>query len=87
MTGNKKEKINVYISLAPPGLEQEFQTLLTPEAISFLIDLNVHFQSKIDNLYIARLERKSTLKKTRKIPKFLKTDFIDNDWKVAPVSK
>lgn len=87
MTSSNGEKIDVYLSLAPPGLEQEFKTLLTPEAISFLIDLNLHFQHEIDNLYISRLERKSIQKKFRKIPKFLKTDYIENDWKVAPVSE
>lgn len=87
MSGERKEKTDVYLSLAPPGLEQEFKTLLTPEAIRFLIDLNLHFENEIDNLYIKRLRTKSIRKKTRKIPKFLKNDYIDDNWKIAPVSK
>lgn len=83
----KKEHQNVYLSPAPPGLEQEFKTLLTPEAIGFLVDLNLHFQKKIDHLYSARLERKSLQKKNNRIPKFFKPHYTEGDWTIAPVSK
>ncbi|XP_011494001.1 PREDICTED: malate synthase-like [Ceratosolen solmsi marchali] len=86
MSENKKEYLNVYLSPVPVGLEQEFHTLLTPEAIQFLIDLNLHFRNKIEDLYLTRLERKFIQKKTHRIPKFLKSDYIKDDWKVAPVN-
>ena len=83
---NRKEN-NVYLSPAPAGLEEEFRILLSHEAIQFLVDLNLHFQDEIENLYTTRLEKKCLQKKTNKIPKFLKSNYVKDDWMVAPVSK
>jgi hypothetical protein len=87
MSESKKAFFNVYLSPKPIGLVKEYYTVLTPEAIQFLIDLNLHFQNKIDDLYTTRLERKCIQKKTHRIPKFLKTNYINDDWKIASVSK
>lgn len=83
----KRERFNVYLSPAPAGLEHEFQTLLTREAIEFLVNLNLHFQDEVDDLYTARIERKFIQKKTRRIPKFVEANCTHQNWKVSPVSK
>ena len=85
MSTKHHSSCNVYLNPAPNELQNEFKTLFTADAVQFLVHLNLEFQSKIDALYTARYLRKYDLIKTPRVPKFLKTEVVDQDWKVAPV--
>ena len=78
---------NVYLNSALKGLQEEFKTLFTDDAIKFLIQINLEFQSKVDDLYTTRYSRKYELAKNPRVPELLKSEITDLDWKVAPVSE
>ncbi|KAJ8682476.1 hypothetical protein QAD02_018268 [Eretmocerus hayati] len=82
---NKMRKHQVYLSPAPKGLEKQYNTLFTSGAIEVLIELMLHFENRIEELYTLRLERKLKWRKTRELPKFREVDF-KSDWEVAPVN-
>ncbi|XP_044004522.1 malate synthase, glyoxysomal-like, partial [Aphidius gifuensis] len=75
---------NVFINLPPKNLENEFNNLLTNDAIEFLVNLIVEFDERIDNLYNQRQKSKSEFKNKPKIPRFKKLE-VNDDWQVAPV--
>ena len=77
---------NVFINAPPKGLEKEYEELFTNDAIEFLVDMIIRFESDIEELYSRRLSRKSELRSSTKIPKFSRTaKSTDDNWKVAPV--
>ncbi|XP_053595512.1 malate synthase-like [Microplitis demolitor] len=81
---NSKIK-DFYINTWPKGLEQEFNELLTCDAIEFLVDLVGKFENYIEDLYNRRLQRKLQQRNNpQETLKFFKLD--TNDWKVAPVN-
>lgn len=80
------KKQNVFINLPPKNLENEFNNLLTNEAIEFLVNLIVEFDQRIDDLYNQRQTSKSNLNNQPKIPRFKKLE-VNEDWQVAPVCK
>ncbi|UKJ08386.1 malate synthase A [Solitalea lacus] len=61
-------------------------TLLTPEAIDFLVTLHQHFEHERRELLILRMERQRDIN-NGKLPDFLKeTEKVRKDtWKVAPI--
>ncbi|KAI5104841.1 malate synthase-like, partial [Silurus meridionalis] len=72
----------------PPGLQTEFETLFSPEALHFLADLCSRFQPDVDKVLKTRILRKVQLDLTEELPDFLEdTAHIRNDpsWRVSPV--
>ncbi|XP_056419112.1 malate synthase-like isoform X2 [Hyla sarda] len=81
---------NVELSDAPFGLEEEFNALLTPDAIHFLAQLTSTFNNKVDKILWNRAARKVELDLTNSYPNFpLDTAHIRNDtkWRVAAVPR
>ncbi|XP_063776438.1 uncharacterized protein LOC134918481 [Pseudophryne corroboree] len=79
---------NVDLSDPPAGLESEFRTLLTPDAIHFLVQLVSTFNNDVDKILWHRTARKSNLDLNNSYPDFsLETAHIrhDTSWKVAEV--
>ncbi|XP_053317179.1 malate synthase-like [Spea bombifrons] len=80
----------VDLSHPPPGLESEFHTLLTPDAIQFLVELTCAFNEDVDKILWHRISRKVQLDLTNNYPDFaLENSRIRNDlsWKVSPVPR
>ncbi|XP_075471201.1 uncharacterized protein LOC142503102 isoform X2 [Ascaphus truei] len=80
----------VDLSIPPPGLENEFHTLLTPDAINFLAELTCDFDHDVDKILWHRTSRKVQLDLANSCPDFsLDTSHIRNDssWKVSPVPR
>ncbi|KAI5624882.1 malate synthase-like, partial [Silurus asotus] len=78
------------IEVEPPplGLQTEFETLFSPEALHFLSDLCSRFQPDVDKVLKTRILRKVQLDLTEELPDFLEdTAHIRNDpsWRVSPV--
>ncbi|XP_072351695.1 malate synthase-like [Scyliorhinus torazame] len=74
----------------PPSLKEEFQTLLTPEAIKFLAELVSTFDANIDEILRLRIITKLDLDRRCGIPEFLPhTSHIreDQSWRVHPVPR
>ncbi|KAI4879321.1 hypothetical protein NFI96_022627 [Prochilodus magdalenae] len=72
----------------PAGLQLEFQTLFTTEALRFLSNLCSTFQPEVDKVLKLRTLRKVQLDLTGELPGFREdTAHIRNDptWKVSPV--
>uniref|UniRef100_A0A8C5LZS6 malate synthase n=1 Tax=Leptobrachium leishanense TaxID=445787 RepID=A0A8C5LZS6_9ANUR len=72
----------------PTGLEFEFHTLLTPDAINFLAELTCTFDQDVDKILWQRNARKVQLDLTNSLPDFTSNNsHIRNDlsWKVCPV--
>ncbi|XP_078066636.1 malate synthase-like [Mustelus asterias] len=72
----------------PPSLKEEFQTLLTPEAIQFLAELVSTFDANVDEILRSRIIAKLDLDRRCGIPEFLpQTSHIreDQSWRVQPV--
>ncbi|XP_072519289.1 malate synthase-like, partial [Salminus brasiliensis] len=72
----------------PAGLQLEFQTLFTTEALHFLSDLCSTFQPEVDKALKLRILRKVQLDLTGELPDFsADTAHIRNDpsWRVSPV--
>lgn len=80
-------KHHVFLTSAPKGLEREFNDLFTSEAVEFLTDLVTEFDDRVDQLYYARSIKKYELKRNPKIPVFLKSDVVKNEWKIGPVGE
>ncbi|XP_071975528.1 uncharacterized protein [Engystomops pustulosus] len=79
---------NVELNDPPYGLEKEFNTLLTADAIHFLSLLTSTFNNDVDKILWNRTARKVNLDLTNSYPDFsLATAHIRNDttWRVAPV--
>ncbi|XP_056327676.1 malate synthase-like isoform X2 [Danio aesculapii] len=78
----------VELETPPSGLEREFQTLFTSDALRFLSELISAFQSEVDKVLNLRVLRKVQLDLTGELPGFLQdTAHIRNDpsWRVSPV--
>uniref|UniRef100_UPI00398F0348 malate synthase-like isoform X2 n=1 Tax=Pristiophorus japonicus TaxID=55135 RepID=UPI00398F0348 len=74
----------------PPILKEEFQTLLTPEAIQFLAELVSTFDADVDEILQLRMVTKLDLDRHGGLPDFLPhTSHIreDQSWKVQPVPR
>lgn len=72
----------------PPGLEHEYNTLLTPSATRFLAELVSTFNKDVDEILWQRIARKVKLDQTNGIPGYLpETADIRRDpsWQVQPV--
>ncbi|XP_073497920.1 malate synthase-like isoform X1 [Phyllobates terribilis] len=81
---------NVELSDPPLGLEKEFDTLLTPDAIRFLAQLTSTFNNDVDKILWNRTGRKVELDLNNSYPDFsLDTVHIRNDtsWRVATVPR
>ncbi|KAM4808514.1 uncharacterized protein WCC33_007047 [Rhinophrynus dorsalis] len=81
---------NVDLSDPPPGLENEFCTLLTPGAVHFLAELTCAFNEDVDKILWHRTARKVQLDLSGSYPDFsLDSAHIRNDtgWRVAPVPR
>ncbi|KAM8940016.1 uncharacterized protein RCH25_000156 isoform 2-T2 [Pelodytes ibericus] len=81
---------NVDISDPPTGLEVEFHTLLSPDAVKFLSELTCAFEKDIDKILWQRTSRKVKLDLTHGYPDFsLDNAHIRRDlsWKVSPVPR
>ncbi|KAG7202300.1 hypothetical protein KM043_018632 [Ampulex compressa] len=87
MKVDKSASSNIFLNPPPKDLEKEFHTLLTSDAINFLINLVVQFESEINNLYNKRLGTRYVLNNAVKIPSFVKSAITESNWKIAPVSK
>ncbi|KAM4706948.1 uncharacterized protein O3C94_001848 [Discoglossus pictus] len=80
----------VDLSAPPPGLEYEYQTLLTPDAVNFLAELTCAFDEDVDKILWHRISRKVQLDLTNSKPDFSSdTSHIrdDKSWKVSPVPR
>ncbi|CAJ0954511.1 unnamed protein product [Ranitomeya imitator] len=80
----------VELSDPPFGLENEFNTLLTPDAIRFLAQLTSTFNNDVDKILWNRTLRKVELDLNNSYPDFsLDTVHIRNDttWRVAAVPR
>ncbi|KAA0709564.1 Bifunctional glyoxylate cycle protein [Triplophysa tibetana] len=72
----------------PPGLAEEFHTLFSSDALTFLCELISTFQPEVDKVLKLRILRKVQLDLTGGLPVFPKdTAHIRNDpgWRVSPV--
>ncbi|KAF7707009.1 malate synthase-like [Silurus meridionalis] len=79
---------SIEVEPPPPGLQTEFETLFSPEALHFLADLCSRFQPDVDKVLKTRILRKVQLDLTEELPDFLEdTAHIRNDpsWRVSPV--
>ncbi|TRY54737.1 hypothetical protein DNTS_031263 [Danionella cerebrum] len=79
---------SVQLQKAPSGLEREFQTLFTTDALEFLSELISTFQAEVDRVLNLRILRKVQLDLTAELPGFLQeTANIrdDSTWRVNPV--
>ncbi|MCJ8733760.1 hypothetical protein PDJAM_G00227280 [Pangasius djambal] len=79
---------NVEVEPPPPGLQMEFETLFSTEALQFLSDLCSRFQPEVDKVLKMRILRKVQLDLTEELPAFMEdTAHIRNDpsWRVSPV--
>ncbi|XP_017329667.1 malate synthase-like isoform X1 [Ictalurus punctatus] len=79
---------NVEVEPPPPGLQTEFETLLSTEVLQFLSDLCCRFQPEVDKVLKMRILRKVQLDLSEELPGFTEdTAHIRNDpsWRVSPV--
>ncbi|XP_027007793.2 malate synthase-like [Tachysurus fulvidraco] len=79
---------NVEVEPPPPGLQMEFETLFSTEALQFLSDLCSRFQPEVDKVLKLRILRKVRLDLSEELPGFTDdTAHIRNDpsWRVSPV--
>ncbi|XP_068180987.1 malate synthase-like [Antennarius striatus] len=80
--------VGVELSPPPPGLEEEYQTLFTPDSLRFLHELISKFDEEVDKVLQFRVFRKSKLDLSGELPSFLdRTVHIRTDpsWRVLPV--
>ncbi|XP_043825941.1 malate synthase, glyoxysomal-like isoform X2 [Dromiciops gliroides] len=80
----------VDLALPPPGLEHEYNTLLTQDAVRFLAELVSTFDLDVDKILQQRIARKVQLDLTSGLPDFSPhTSHIrkDKTWKVLPVPR
>ncbi|XP_006824044.1 uncharacterized protein LOC100367444 [Saccoglossus kowalevskii] len=76
--------------LAPPqGLENEFNTIFTVEAVSFIAELVQQFDKNVDQMLQARIVRKANLDSSGALPDFLSESrhIRESSWKVKPVPR
>ncbi|XP_029021757.1 malate synthase-like isoform X2 [Betta splendens] len=79
---------NMEVSPPPPGLETEYETLFTTDALLFLSELISTFDKEVDKVLWLRVSRKAQLDLSGDLPSFLEgTTHIRTDptWKVLPV--
>ncbi|XP_027713355.1 malate synthase-like isoform X1 [Vombatus ursinus] len=80
----------VDLALPPPGLEHEYNTLLTQDTVRFLAELVSTFDLDVDKILQQRIARKVQLDLTNDLPDFSPhTSHIrkDKTWKVSPVPR
>jgi len=70
------------------AIKPGFETVLTPEAVAFIVDLQRRFNPRREELLAARVERQKKLDAGQK-PDFLPQtkEIRDKDWTVAPLPK
>ncbi|KAM9329634.1 uncharacterized protein PAF06_004707 [Gastrophryne carolinensis] len=81
---------NLDLSDPPAGLEKEFHTLLTPDAIHFLAELTTTFNKDVDKILWQRTARKVELDLNNTYPDFSSANAHIRDdphWKVAAVPR
>ncbi|TSO15268.1 Malate synthase, glyoxysomal [Bagarius yarrelli] len=79
---------SVEVETPPSGLQTEFKTLFSPDALQFLSDLCSRFQPEVDKVLRMRILRKVQLDLTGELPGYLEdTAHIRSDpsWRVSPV--
>ncbi|KAG7328881.1 hypothetical protein KOW79_007055 [Hemibagrus wyckioides] len=79
---------NVEVEPPPPGLQMEFETLFSTEALQFLSDLCSRFQPDVDKVLKMRILRKVQLDLSEDLPGFMEdtAHIRDNlSWRVNPV--
>ncbi|XP_028816257.1 malate synthase-like isoform X2 [Denticeps clupeoides] len=81
------EGIEVEVDPAPPGLEHEHHTLLSPECLRFVAELTIAFQPEADKILRLRKLRKVQLDLSGDLPGFSEASahVRDADWRVSPV--
>ncbi|XP_068596225.1 malate synthase-like [Brachionichthys hirsutus] len=80
--------VSIELSPPPSGLEEEYQTLFTPDSLLFLHELIAKFDEEIDKVLQFRVFRKANLDLSGELPSFLdRTAHIRTDlsWRVLPV--
>ncbi|XP_075902782.1 malate synthase-like [Nelusetta ayraudi] len=85
---NKQGPAGVELSPPPTGLEAEYETLFTPEALLFVQELISLFDEEVDEVLRLRASRKAHLDLSGELPKFLKSTAhirLDPNWRVGPV--
>ncbi|XP_041460469.1 malate synthase, glyoxysomal-like isoform X1 [Lytechinus variegatus] len=88
---SKTKMLNSDVELLPPcgGQEKAYSILLTPQAIRFIADMVLEFNSKVDQILRERKQRKLELDATNARPDF-RTDTLhiqQGSWTVDPVPK
>ncbi|CAH1778363.1 unnamed protein product [Owenia fusiformis] len=75
------------ISAPPKGLELQYKELFTTEALNFVAELVLKFESEVEQILRDRQIKKIQLDKECVLPSFLEeTKHIrDSDWRVAPL--
>jgi malate synthase len=70
------------------AIKPGFETVLTPEAVAFIVDLQRRFNARREELLAARVERQKKLDAGQK-PDFLPQtkEIREKDWTVAPLPK
>ncbi|XP_038055014.1 malate synthase-like isoform X3 [Patiria miniata] len=77
------------VSSPPFGLEEAYNTLLTPGALSFIGDIAVKFDQRVEQMLNDRILKKAHLDRSRGLPDFSpETSHIrTGSWKVDPVPR
>ncbi|XP_022099618.1 uncharacterized protein LOC110984103 [Acanthaster planci] len=81
--------MEVHISCPPTGLEEAYNTLLTPGALAFIGDIAAEFDSRVEQMLNDRILKKAHLDQSRSLPDFSpETSGIrTGSWKVDPVPR
>nr|XP_033795360.1 malate synthase, glyoxysomal-like isoform X2 [Geotrypetes seraphini] len=82
--------VTVDLQAPPPGLEQEYHTLLTRDAVSFVANLASTFDKDVDQILWQRAARKAQLDLTNAYPGYSPdTAHVrrDRGWNVLPVPR
>lgn len=78
---------DVEVSHPPSSYEVEYQTLLTPEAVKFVVELVGQFDKSVDQMLRQRSVRKLQLSGSGELPFFQpkSLEVQDKTWQVSPV--
>ncbi|CAL4076363.1 unnamed protein product [Meganyctiphanes norvegica] len=78
----------VEVEAPPPGLEEEYATILTPEALQFVAQLVMEFDQQVEMMLKQRIKRKVELDISGDLPDFTTNpELHEKKWKIAPVPK
>ncbi|XP_070554000.1 malate synthase-like [Ptychodera flava] len=78
---------DVEVRAPPTGLENEYRTILTADAVTFVADLVRHFNSDVQKMLTARVVRKAELDTRGSLPDFSEDTIHirESSWTVRPV--